>query len=124
MKMSFMDGYIAGEVQERGTSNGYMLMFGFNSADNKRKQDGTWESIPNYFDCKYFYKDERDPTAEAIKAKKGKMLMRATPHQDKWQAEDGSKRSKVSFTVDTVACIPSSTPAMEDASVYSDEVPF
>lgn len=122
MKKIYMDGWVCGEPQEKSTSNGWMLTFGFNSPDNK-KVDGKWESKAQFFDCKYFYKSADDAAARKIMSKDGKFLIAGTPHYDEWE-KDGQKRSRISVTVDTAACIPSSTPAMEDAAVYSDEVPF
>ena len=119
MKKAYMDGFVAGEPEEKGTQNGYMLIFGFNSANNRRKPDGTWESAAEFFDCKYFYKDADDAVAQAIMAKKGKMLLELTPHQERWE-KDGKSRSKVTFTVEGAWLKPS----RPEAETAPDDLPF
>lgn len=122
MKKAYMDGYIAGEPEERGTQNGYMLSFGFNSPAYHRKQDGTWESEAEYFDLKYFYREPHDATAEAIKAKDGRMMVEATPHQERWE-KDGKTRSKVTFTVEKLWMKPADKP-MEAPQAAPEDIPF
>ena len=123
MKIAYMDGFICGEPEEMQTKGGqYMLVFTLNSADNKRGDNGEWESIPHYFDCKYFYRDPRDKGAELIKAKEGKFFLTVKPQQDRWE-KDGEKRSKVAFVVKDIY----TKPLNKKASVSDfaqDDLPF
>lgn len=69
--------------------------------DNVKNRDtGQWERIPNFFDVVVF---GRYGDAVAQRLHKGaKVFVDGKLHYSTWQAQDGSKRSRVSVYADTV----------------------
>ena len=82
---------------------GYTTICEFSIAVNeKRKNRNTdeWEDVPNYFDVTMFGK-----YAEAVAPRllKGvKVFVDGRLHYSSWQAQDGSKRSKVTINADAI----------------------
>lgn len=120
MKLIILDGYFCRQ-QQRETRNGYMVSFGFNSPDNKRNQDGSWDSTPDFYDCVYFYHDERDGTAAQIMAGDGKYRLFAVPHTDKYE-KDGREIERKKYTVDAIKLLSKSKKSTENLA--DDEIPF
>ena len=82
---------------------GYTTICEFSIAVNeKRKNRNTdeWEDVPNYFDVTMFGK-----YAEAVAPRllKGvKVFVDGKLHYSSWQAQDGTKRSKVTINADAI----------------------
>ena len=82
---------------------GYTTICEFSIAVNeKRKNRNTdeWEDVPNYFDVTMFGK-----YAEAVAPRllKGvKVFVDGRLHYSSWQAQDGTKRSKVTINADAI----------------------
>lgn len=82
---------------------GYTTICEFSIAVNeKRKNRNTdeWEDVPNYFDVAVFGK-YGDAVAQRLH-KGAKVFVDGKLHYSTWQAQDGSKRSRVSVYADTV----------------------
>lgn len=66
----------------------------------KNRSTGEWERVPNFFDVTVF---GRYGDAVAQRLHKGaKVFVDGKLHYSTWQAQDGSKRSRVSVYADTV----------------------
>lgn len=91
-------------------------------AHNKRvKRGDTWEDVPQFFDCVLF----GSMAQQAAKLRKGqKIVVSGELSYSTWQAQDGSKRSKVEIAVrDFVDCsAPSKAVAQPD--LYDEDIPF
>lgn len=85
-------------VTQGGTQ---VLRLGVAVNDRRRSpQSGEWEDVPNFIDCTVL-----GNRAEAIARhmlKGTKVAIRGRLHWHSWEAQDGSKRSKVDVTVDDV----------------------
>lgn len=98
----FLAGNIASEPEMRSTQSGFSIL-GFCVAVNERKkngQTGEWEEYPNFIDCKLFGK--RAESISRFLAKGMKVSVEGRLHQSRWQANDGSKRSKIEVNVDEI----------------------
>lgn len=83
--------------------------------------DGEWEEITNFFDFAAYGR-----TAEEIRDyfnKGDAVSITSEPRQDRWEAEDGSKRSKVRFSAIKVQRLGSNRPPANGGS-SSDDAPF
>lgn len=128
MRKCYMDGFptkLFGKDPARETTrNGKTyIRFGFNSADRRKDENGKWQSIPQYFECVYWGRDE-DPAIDAIEAQKRMMLV-CEPTQETWE-KDGKKQSKTVFKVFDAWASPefqASESGAEDG-LYDSECPF
>lgn len=66
----------------------------------KNRNTGEWERVPNFFDVVVFGK-YGDAVAQRL-YKGAKVFVDGKLHYSTWQAQDGSKRSRVSVYADTV----------------------
>ena len=66
----------------------------------KNRSTGEWERVPNFFDVVVFGK-YGDAVAQRL-YKGAKVFVDGKLHYSTWQAQDGSKRSRVSVYADTV----------------------
>lgn len=98
----FFAGNITREPELRQT-NGGMAVLGFGLAVNDRRknqQTGEWEDVPNFFDCTMFGK--RAESVSRFLHKGSKVSVEAKARWHSWQAQDGTKRSKVDFVVEEI----------------------
>lgn len=66
----------------------------------KNQQTGEWEDYPNYIDCTIF---GNRATGVAPHLQKGmKVAIEGKLNQSRWQAEDGTNRSKIEIIVDEI----------------------
>ena len=66
----------------------------------KNQQTGEWEDYPNYIDCTIF---GNRATGVAPHLQKGmKVAIEGKLSQSRWQAEDGTNRSKIGIIVDEI----------------------
>lgn len=66
----------------------------------KNQQTGEWEDYPNYIDCTIF---GNRATGVAPHLQKGmKVAIEGKLNQSRWQAEDGTNRSKIGIIVDEI----------------------
>lgn len=82
---------------------GYTTICEFSIAVNeKRKNRNTdeWEDVPNFFDVTMFGKYAEAVAPRLLKGTK--VFVDGKLHYSTWQAQDGSKRSRVSVYADTV----------------------
>lgn len=66
----------------------------------KNQQTGEWEDYPNFIDCTIF---GNRATGVAPHLEKGmKVAIEGKLNQSRWQAEDGTNRSKIEIIVDEI----------------------
>lgn len=93
------------KVTQSGTA---ILSFSLAVNDMKKNAQGAWEDVSNFFDCVMFGK-----LAEGIAqyiTKGAKLTVNGRLHQDRWQAQDGTNRSRVSIIVQDIELPPRTQP--------------
>lgn len=76
--------------------------------DTKKNAQGEWEEIANFFDCVLF--GERAERIAQYITKGSKLTVNGRLHQDRWQAQDGTNRSRVSIIVQDLELPPRPQP--------------
>lgn len=76
--------------------------------DTKKNAQGEWEETADFFDCKVFGK-RAESLAQYI-TKGSKLTINGRLHQDRWQAQDGTNRSRVSIIVQDIELPPQPQP--------------
>ena len=76
--------------------------------DTKKNAQGEWEDVVDFFDCKVFGK-RAECLAQYI-PKGSKLTINGRLHQDRWQGQDGTNRSRVSIIVQDIELPPRSQP--------------
>lgn len=76
--------------------------------DTKKNAQGEWEETANFFDCVLFGK-RAESLAQYI-PKGSKLTINGRLHQDRWQGQDGTNRSRVSIIVQDIELPPRSQP--------------
>lgn len=76
--------------------------------DTKKNAQGEWEDVVDFFDCKVFGK-RAESLAQYI-PKGIKLTINGRLHQDRWQAQDGTNRSRVSIIVQDIELPPRTQP--------------
>lgn len=76
--------------------------------DTKKNAQGEWEETADFFDCKVFGK-RAESLAQYI-TKGSKLTINGRLHQDRWQAQDGTNRSRVSIIVQDIELPPRTQP--------------
>lgn len=97
-----ISGNLTRDAEVRETANGSAVV-SFTVAVNDRRKDpqtGEWADFPNYIDCTMFGNYAR---AVAHSMKKGvKVAVMGKLRWSQWQAQDGTKRSKVEVIADSL----------------------
>ena len=138
MKQIFMDGYVCGRVETKSTASGkHVTVFGVNSPERKQnKQTGEWESVPQFFDCQYWHRSDRDFRVPQI-AEKAHLVLVGEPRYESWE-KNGEKSSKVLVNVRDLWAIEKADksfaglsygggngePEYTEAFYYNDDLPF
>lgn len=133
-----LSGNLTRDPELRATSGGTsVLAVPLAVNDRYRSQDGEWLDRPNYVDCEVWGK--RADALAKILAKGAKVCVEGKLRWHSWEAKDGTKRSKLTVTVDKVELMsrqgaaqqPQGGSAAEvvkaaypDAELYDEEVPF
>lgn len=120
---------------ELRTTQGGTNILNFGIAVNERRknqQTGEWEDIPNFFDLSMF--GNRAEKIAPYLTKGTKVTVQGRLHYSSWQAQDGSKRSKVDVIVDEIEFMsrgqqqaPRQAPPMQQApggQVYVNQAPM
>lgn len=102
-------GYTAKDPELKVTPSGttvLSLLLAVN--DMKKNAQGEWEETANFFDCVLFGK-RAESLAQYI-PKGSKLTINGRLHQDRWQGQDGTNRSRVSIIVQDIELPPRSQP--------------
>ena len=128
-----ISGNLTRDPEIRRTAGGTAVM-SFGVAVNERARDanGEWVDRPNFVDCTMF-----STRAEAVGrylSKGGKVSIEGRLRFSQWQAQDGSKRSKLEVIVDEIEFMsrgqerqqaaPTEPPHAPVADVYDEDIPF
>lgn len=89
-------------------SGNAILSFSLAVNDTKKNAQGEWEETANFFDCVLFGK-RAESLAQYI-PKGSKLTINGRLHQDRWQGQDGTNRSRVSIIVQDIELPPRSQP--------------
>lgn len=95
-------GNITRDPELRQTQGGTSVLTIGVAVNDRRKnqQTGEWEDYPNFIDCTIFGKRA---TGVAPHLEKGmKVAIEGKLNQSRWQAEDGTNRSKIEIIVDEI----------------------
>lgn len=95
-------GNITRDPELRQTQGGTSVLTIGVAVNDRRKnqQTGEWEDYPNYIDCTIF---GNRATGVAPHLQKGmKVAIEGKLNQSRWQAEDGTNRSKIGIIVDDI----------------------
>lgn len=95
-------GNITRDPELRQTQGGTSVLTVGVAVNDRRKnqQTGEWEDYPNYIDCTIF---GNRATGVAPHLQKGmKVAIEGKLSQSRWQAEDGTNRSKIEIIVDEI----------------------
>ena len=97
-----ISGNLTRDPELRSMPNGNaVLTFGVAVNDRVRdQQSGEWKDRPNYIDCVLF--GARAQGISRFLSKGSKVAVEGKLHYSKWQAQDGSNRSKIEVYVDEV----------------------
>ena len=93
-------GNLVRSPEVRSTNSGTVVM-NFDIAVNDREknmQTGEWEDVPSFFSCTMF--GNRAEALSRYLDKGSKVAVRGHLKQRRWEAKDGSKRSKVEIIVE------------------------
>lgn len=95
-------GNITRDPELRQTQGGTSVLTIGVAVNDRRKnqQTGEWEDYPNFIDCKLF---GNRATGVAPHLEKGmKVAIEGKLNQSRWQADDGTNRSKIEIIVDEI----------------------
>ena len=95
----------------------------------KNQQTGEWEDCPNFIDCTMFGK--RAESVSRYLSKGSKVAIAGRLHWHQWDAQDGTKRSKVDVIVDDLEFMSKGEQAPAAAyteapapTLVQDDIPF
>lgn len=93
-------GNLTKDIEVRATPSGYPIgTLSVAVNDRRKKQDGSWEDYPNYFDCTLL--GERAQKLQQYLTKGAKVTVTGKLSQRRWQdKETGKGRSAVEIVVD------------------------
>ena len=96
----FITGNLTRDPELRETPSGFQVLnFGVAVNDRwKNQQTQQWEDRPNFVDCTMF--GNRAESGSRFLAKGSKVAIEGKLRWSQWEAQDGSKRSKLEVVVD------------------------
>lgn len=114
---AIISGNLTRDPELRATAAGTpVLQFGVAVNDRaKNQQTGQWEDRPSFLDCVMF--GNRAQSVAHYLSKGSKVVIEGKLRWSQWQAQDGSKRSKVEIVVDEIEFMSSRDQAAPVASV-------
>lgn len=115
-----ISGNLTRDPEARTTTSGStVLNFGVAVNDRRRnQQSGEWEDVPNFIDCVVF--GSRAEALQRFLSKGTKVAIEGKLRYRSWEAQDGSKRSKIEVAVDDVEFMSRQTPSNSDGSSHVD----
>ena len=125
-----ISGNLTRDPELRSTASG-MAVMNFGVAVNDRRknpQTGEWEDHPNFVDCTMF--GTRAEKLSPYLSKGAKVAIEGRLRFTQWQAQDGSKRSKLEVIADDLEFMSRRDSAQQGApqapamDVYADDIPF
>ena len=118
-----VSGHLTRDPELRATQSG-MQVLGFGLAVNdsrKNQQTGEWEDHPNFVDCVLF--GTRAQSLSQIMRKGLKVAVEGKLRYSSWEANDGSKRSKLEVVADNVELPPKAQAERAAQPAYAQQAP-
>lgn len=137
-------GNLTRDPELRETPSGFQVLnFGVAVNDRKKNQStGQWEDYANFVDCTMF--GNRAASVSRFLGKGSKVAIEGKLRWSQWEAQDGSKRSKLEVIVDEIEFMTSRDGGQQpqyqqqyqqqqyqqqpqyqpQADMYDDEIPF
>ena len=130
-------GNLTRDPELRETPSGFQVLnFGVAVNDRKKNQStGQWEDYANFVDCTMF--GNRAASVSRFLGKGSKVAIEGKLRWSQWEAQDGSKRSKLEVIVDEIEFMTSRDGGQHpqyqqqyqqqyqpQADVYDAEIPF
>ena len=126
-----ISGNLVRDAEMRSSRNGNAILTFSVAVNDRRKNQGTgeWEDVASFVDCVMF--GRRAEALETRLLRGTKVYLAGKLKQDTWEADDGSKRSKLEVIVDDIdldwksgGMSASPKPASSKMGVYDEEIPF
>ena len=120
---AFITGNLTRDPELRQTSNGFPVL-GFGVAVNDRRKNpatSEWEDYPNFIDCTMF--GARAQAVAQYLSKGAKVAIEGKLRWSQWEADDGSRRSKVEVIVDEIE-FSSGAKQPNGGNRHDDDLPF
>lgn len=129
-----ISGNLTRDPELRQTSGGTSILNIGVAVNDRRKnqQTGEWEDVPNFVDCVMF--GTRAEGVARYLTKGTKVAIEGRLRYSTWQAQDGSKRSKLEVIVDEIEFMsrangqqqaaPKAAAPAQQADVYDEDIPF
>lgn len=134
-----ISGNLTRDPEVKPTKSGNVIMSLSVAVNDRRKnnQTGQWEDYPNFIDCTMF--GDRAQKLSQYLTKGTKVAIAGKLSYRSWQAQDGSKRSKVEVVIDDLEFMskggnaPSAAPSAPSApmaapapaaALYDENIPF
>lgn len=131
----FITGNLTRDPELRETASGFQVLnFGVAVNDRrKNQQTQQWEDYANFVDCTMF--GNRAASVSRFLGKGSKVAIEGKLRWSQWEAQDGSKRSKLEVIVDEIEFMTSRDGGQQpqyqpqqyqqpQADMYDDEIPF
>lgn len=99
---AIISGNLTRDPELRQTQGGTSVLSIGVAVNDRRKnqQTGEWEDYPNFIDCKLF--GNRATGVAPLLEKGMKVAIEGKLNQSRWQADDGTNRSKIEIIVDEI----------------------
>lgn len=98
-----------------------------NNDDHRKKDDGTWETIPSFFDVVFWTNRTQHWIQESRLAKGNHVVCHGTIRQQRWDT-DGQKRSRVVFKIgvedDLICSQKKGNQQNPQTETSDDDIPF
>ena len=121
-----VSGNLTRDAELRATQGGLQVLSFAVAVNERRKnqQTGEWEDCPSFIDCTMF--GERAAKLSDWLRKGTKVAVSGRLRQRSWEAQDGSKRSKVEVVVDDLDVMSQRQQQKPQAQVEPDDydLPF
>lgn len=122
-----ISGNLTRDCEERMLNDGTSII-NFSVAVNDRKKNrdtGEWEDDPNYFDCVFFAKTEKQRNLYVHSLLKGtRVVVSGKGKWRSWESKDGQRRSKVELNANLVEIVKPPKGATPAAPADDADIPF
>ena len=124
---AIVSGNLVRDPEPRETQQGLRMLSFRVAVDDRRKnpQTGEWEDAANYVDCTVF--GNRAQGLSHLLGRGTKVAVEGRLRYSEWQANDGSKRSRLEIVADEIEFMSESRderPASAPSAPYPEDVAF
>lgn len=124
---AIVSGNLVRDPEPRETQQGLCVLSFRVAVDDRRKnpQTGEWEDAANYVDCTVF--GNRAQGLSRLLGRGAKVAVEGRLRYSEWQANDGSRRSRLEIVADEIELMGESRgerPASAPSALYPEDVAF